>query len=149
MAKTFAPRVAKRKRKTLDLSKKLDRDLFKIADDRLLKGARLAEVKLSDVKVKDQVRTKFNDNSIKELAKNIQANGLIQPLVLHLKKNKYTLICGERRYRAMTYIKMEDCPCFILEGKTDQELMAIQFSENSSREALALIIHLDLPQFHP
>lgn len=143
MAKSFAPRVSKKQRKTLDLSDKLDRDLFKIADDRLLKGARLAEVKLSEVVVRDQVRTKFNDSSIRELAKNIQANGLIQPLVLHLKGHKYTLICGERRFRAMSSINMEDCPCFILEGKTEEELMAIQFSENSSREALHFIDKAD------
>ncbi len=143
MAKNFAPRVTKKQRKTLDLSNKLERDLFKLADDRLLKGARLAEVKLKDVVVRDQVRTKFNDSSIRELAKNIQANGLIQPLVLHLKGHKYTLICGERRFRAMSSINMEDCPCFVLEGKTDEELMAIQFSENSSREALHFIDKAD------
>lgn len=143
MAKSFAPRVAKRKRKTLDHSDKLDRDLFKLADERLLKGARLTEVKLKDVIVKDQVRTKFNDSSIRELAKNIQANGLIQPLVLHQKGNMFTLICGERRFRAMSSIEMEDCPCFVLDGKTEEELMAIQFSENSSREALHYIDKAD------
>lgn len=143
MAKNFAPRVSKRKRKTIDHSSKLQRDLLKLADDKLLKGARLSEVKLKDIVVKEQVRTKFNDSSIRELAKNIEANGLIQPLVVHLKGGKYTLICGERRFRAMSSIEMEQCPCFILEGKTEEELMAIQFSENSSREALHFIDKAD------
>ncbi len=143
MAKNFAPRVSKRKRKTIDHSDKLDRDLFKIADDKLLKGAVLSEVKLKEVIVREQVRTKFNDSSIRELAKNIEANGLIQPLVLHLKGGKYTLICGERRFRAMSSIDMEVCPCFVLEGKSEEELMAIQFSENSSREALHFIDKAD------
>lgn len=145
MAKKFTARVSKRNRKTIDMSKNLDRDLLALMDDRLLKGARLEEVKLKEIIVKDQVRTKFNDSSIKELAENIKVNGLIQPLVLHRdKKDKYTLICGERRFRAMSTIEdMESCPCFILEGKTPEELMAIQFSENSSREALHYIDRAD------
>ncbi len=143
MAKTFAPRVAKNDRKTIDLSEKLDRDLFKLADERLLKGARLDELKLSEITVKEQVRTKFNDQSLRELAENIKINGLIQPLVVHYRFGKYTLICGERRFRAMSLINMEKTPCFILENKTEEELMAIQFSENTAREALHYIDRAD------
>ncbi len=145
MAKKFTARVSKKNRKTLDMSKNLDRDLMALMDDRLLKGARLEEVNLKEIIVKDQVRTKFNDSSIKELAENIKVNGLIQPLVLHRdKRGKFTLICGERRFRAMsTLTEMEACPCFILDGKTPEELMAIQFSENSSREALHYIDRAD------
>lgn len=143
MAKSFAPRVSKNKRKTIDLTDRLDRDLFKISDERLLKGARLEELKLSKIQVKDQVRTKFNDSSIKELAENIKVNGLIQPLVVHYKRGTYTLICGERRFRAMTSVNIPDAPCFILENKTEEELMAIQFSENSSRESLHYIDRAD------
>ncbi len=146
MAKKFAPRVAKKNRKTLDLSTKIDKDLkdlFKLSDEKLLKGAKLDEIRLKDIKVLEQVRTKFNDSSIKELAANIKANGLIQPLVLHRTGRTYTLICGERRFRAMTSIKMDKCPCFIIENKTAEELMAIQFSENSSREALHYIDKAD------
>lgn len=143
MAKTFAPRVAKNARKTIDLSEKLDRDLFKLADERLLKGARLDEIKLSEITVKEQVRTKFNDQSLRELAENIKINGLIQPLVVHYRFGKHTLICGERRFRAMSLINMEKTPCFILENKTEEELMAIQFSENTAREALHYIDRAD------
>jgi ParB family transcriptional regulator, chromosome partitioning protein len=143
MAKKFAPRVSKSERKTIDLSEKLDRDLFKLSDDKLLKGARLDELKLKDITVKEQVRTKFNDSSLKELAENIRVNGLIQPLVVHYAKGTYTLICGERRFRAMSLIKFEKAPCFILENKTEQELMAIQFSENSARESLHYIDRAD------
>lgn len=143
MAKSFEPRVSKKKRKTLDFSDRLDRDRFDISDERLLKGARLEEVRLSLIQVNDQVRTKFNDASLKELSENIKINGLIQPLVVHYSRGKYTLICGERRYRAMHLIDMKEAPCFILENKTEDELMAIQFSENSSRESLHYIDRAD------
>lgn len=144
MGKTFARRVSKKERKTIDLTDRLDRDLFEIARTKLYEGAILNEVELKKIKVKDQVRTKFNDSSIKELAKNIKANGLIQPLVLHRDRDGVmTLICGERRFRAMSSINTEKAPCFILEDKTQEELMAIQFSENQSREALHYIDKAD------
>lgn len=143
MAKKFAPRVAKKKRKTIELAEKYNNALYNFSDDHLLKGAKLDELRLVDIKVKDQVRTKFNDSSIRELAKNIKENGLIQPLVVHLDKGVYTLICGERRFRAMTSIDLKTAPCFILRDKTNEELMAIQFSENSSREALHYIDKAD------
>lgn len=144
MAKNFAPRLSKKQRKKVDLSEKIDRDVFKLSDDRLLQGAKLLEIKLSDIKVKEQVRTKFNDASIRELAANIQANGLIQPLVVHRDgEHHYRLICGERRFRAMSSIEMRHAPCFVLENKTEEELMAIQFSENSAREALHYVDKAD------
>lgn len=144
MSKTFAARVSKKERKTIDLSDKVGRDVFKISDERLLQGAKLDEIFLKNIIVKEQVRTKFNDDSIKELAKNIEVNGLIQPLVLHHDKNgSYRLICGERRFRALSFNKADKAPCFVLENKTEEELMAIQFSENSSREELHYVDKAD------
>jgi len=135
MSKNFAPRVSKKDRKVISFDEKL----FRFSDSKLLEGAKLAELKLKNIQVKDQVRTKFNDDSIRELAANIKANGLIQPLVVHFSNGVHTLICGERRFRAMSSIQQESAPCFIIENKSEEELMAIQFSENSSREELHYI----------
>jgi len=144
MAKTFERRVSKKNRAKIDLLSSLDLNLIKNNDEKLLRGAELQKVKLSEITVREQVRTKFNDKSIKELATNISENGLIQPLVLHREGNKFVLICGERRFRAMSTLKSFDqAPCFILEDKSKEELMAIQFSENSSRENLHYIDHSD------
>lgn len=139
MAKTFEKRVSKKKRKVITLNK----DLYRNFEDNFLEGAKLKEIELKSIVVKDQVRTKFNESSIQELAANIEANGLIQPLVVHKEKNKYVLICGERRFRAMSSIDVDSAPCFVLEDKTADELMAIQFSENSSREALHYVDKAD------
>lgn len=144
MSKIFAARVSKKERKTIDLADKVGRDIFKISDERLLQGAKLDEIHLKNILVKEQVRTKFNDDSIKDLAKNIEVNGLIQPLVLHRDKNgNYRLVCGERRFRALSYNEAEKAPCFVLENKSEEELMAIQFSENSSREELHYVDKAD------
>lgn len=144
MAKQFAARVSKRERNVKDIASHIDPSIFQFNDDKLLKGAQLDTIDLSKITVKKQVRTKFNDDSIKELAANIKENGLIQPLVVHRDKDKYVLICGERRFRAMSTISdMKKAPCFILENKSPEELMAIQFSENSAREQLHYIDQAD------
>jgi len=143
MAKSFAPRVSKSQRKKIDIQELIGRDVFKMSDQKLLQGARLDEIRLSSITVKGQVRTKFDDSSIRDLAENIKINGLIQPLVVHDDGGTFRLICGERRHRAMTLIEQESAPCFIIENKTEDELMAIQFSENSSREELHYIDKAD------
>ena len=140
MAKKFATRVSKRDRDIKDITSHLDQKIFQMSDEKLLQGARLDDIALDKIEVRKQVRTKFNDDSIRELAANIKENGLIQPIVIHREGSKYVLICGERRFRAMSTIEdMTMAPCFILEDKTDEELMAIQFSENSAREQLHYI----------
>lgn len=144
MAKKFAARVSKKNRDKRDIAAHLDDSIFRLNDEKLLKGAQLDNIKLDKITVKKQVRTKFNDDSIAELASNIKENGLIQPLVIHRDGSRYVLICGERRFRAMSTIEdMKEAPCFILEDKTPEELMAIQFSENSAREQLHYIDQAD------
>ena len=143
MAKEFSARVSKRERKVTDITSGIDEKILKSNDQKLLKGAQLATISLSDIVVRDQVRTKFNDESLKELGENIKVNGLIQPLVIHREGDKFVLICGERRFRAMNLIQLAEAPCFILENKTKEELMAIQFSENQAREDLHYIDQAD------
>lgn len=143
MAKDFSPRVSKRERKVTDITSGIDEKILRANDQKLLRGAQLANIALDQIVVREQVRTKFNDESLRELGENIKVNGLIQPLVLHREGNKFVLICGERRFRAMTLIEMKEAPCFILENKTKEELMAIQFSENQAREDLHYIDQAD------
>ncbi|MGE3610342.1 MAG: ParB/RepB/Spo0J family partition protein [Bacteriovoracaceae bacterium] len=143
MAKEFSARISKRERKVTDITAGIDERILKANDQKLLRGAQLATIALDTIVVRDQVRTKFNDESLRELADNIKVNGLIQPLVLHREGNKFVLICGERRFRAMALIAMKEAPCFILENKTKEELMAIQFSENQAREDLHYIDQAD------
>jgi ParB family chromosome partitioning protein len=143
MAKEFAARIGKKDRKIIDITTSIDESILKRHDKKLLDGAQLDQIRLDDIHVKEQVRTKFNDQSLRELSENIKQNGLIQPLVIHRDGAKFVLICGERRYRAMRLIEMKVAPCFILENKSSEELMAIQFSENSAREDLHYIDQAD------
>jgi ParB family chromosome partitioning protein len=144
MTKNFAPRITRKDRAANAIAPNIDEAILRMNDEKLLRGAKLADVDLTKITVREQVRTKFNDDSIRELAENIRINGLIQPLVIYRENDKFVLICGERRFRAMsTLAEMKTAPCFILENKTPEELMAIQFSENSSREELHYIDQAD------
>ena len=143
MAKEFTARISKRERRVTDITTGIDEKILLANDQKLLRGAQLANIQLKDIVVREQVRTKFNDESLRELAENIKVNGLIQPLVLHREGDKFVLICGERRFRAMSLIALPEAPCFILENKTKEELMAIQFSENQAREDLHYIDQAD------
>jgi ParB family chromosome partitioning protein len=143
MAKEFTARISKRERRVTDITTGIDEKILLANDQKLLRGAQLANIQLKDIVVREQVRTKFNDESLRELAENIKVNGLIQPLVLHREGDKFFLICGERRFRAMSLIALPEAPCFILENKTKEELMAIQFSENQAREDLHYIDQAD------
>ncbi|HXH31125.1 MAG TPA: ParB/RepB/Spo0J family partition protein [Bacteriovoracaceae bacterium] len=143
MAKEFSARVTKKERKVVDITSHIDEKILRSNDQKLLRGAQLDTIPLSHISVRDQVRTKFNDESLRELGENIKVNGLIQPLVIHREGSKFILICGERRFRAMTIISMKEAPCFILENKSKEELMAIQFSENQAREDLHYIDQAD------
>lgn len=143
MAKEFSARISKRERKVVDITAGIDNSILRANDQKLLRGAQLSNIALNSIVVREQVRTKFNDESLRELAENIKVNGLIQPLVIHREGDKFVLICGERRFRAMSLIDMKEAPCFILENKSKEELMAIQFSENQAREDLHYIDQAD------
>ena len=80
MAKEFSARVSKRERKTTDITTGIDEKILRTNDQKLLRGAQLANIALSTIIVRDQVRTKFNDESLRELGENIKVNGLILSL---------------------------------------------------------------------
>src|SRR6476660_3557873 len=47
-----------------------------------------------------QPRTRFREEALEELARSIQASGIIQPIVVRPVGSRYQLIAGERRWRA-------------------------------------------------
>src|SRR5262245_41333921 len=47
-----------------------------------------------------QPRTRFREEALDELARSIQASGIIQPIVVRPIGNRFQLIAGERRWRA-------------------------------------------------
>ncbi len=82
-----------------------------------------------------QPRREIHTDHVKELAKSIQSEGLLQPVVVREKKGKFELIAGERRLHAFRYLKLKLIPARIIEA-SDASSAAIALIENLQRENL-------------
>jgi len=83
----------------------------------------------------DQPRKAFTADSIKELADSIKAHGIIQPLIVTEAKSGYSIIAGERRWRAAKEAKLDSVPV-IVRSFTDQARLEVALVENLQREDL-------------
>ena len=60
----------------------------------------IVEIPLEDIIVEKQIREEFDEEYINNLANDIEKNGLIQPVIVYKKDEKYCLWIGENRFRA-------------------------------------------------
>lgn len=83
-----------------------------------------------------QPRTEMDEAALKDLAASIQAQGVVQPVVVRpLSDDKYELVAGERRWRASRLAGNDDIPALVRE-LPDQTVLAVGLIENIQREAL-------------
>lgn len=82
-----------------------------------------------------QARTYWDEEKLQELAMSIQANGIVQPVVVRKTPTGYQLIAGERRYRASKRIGNKTIPAFIREA-TDEQMLELALVENIHRADL-------------
>ena len=86
-----------------------------------------------------QPRREFNPDSLQELADSIASQGLIQPIVVReIAQNKYEIIAGERRWRAVQLAGLDTIPAMVREI-SDQTTIAMALIENIQREDLNAI----------
>lgn len=86
-----------------------------------------------------QPRTVFNDEKIEELAQTIQEHGIIQPIVVRMNENnKYEIIAGERRWRAVSLLGWKTVQV-IIKYYDDAQTAAVALIENLQREELTAI----------
>lgn len=82
---------------------------------------------------RDQPRQQFDDAAIDELARSIEARGLLQPILVRpMGRDNYQIVAGERRWRAAQKAKLHDVPVIIRE-LTDEETAEIALIENVQR----------------
>ena len=83
----------------------------------------------------NQPRKEFDKEKIEELAQSINKNGLIQPLIVTKKDSEnYTLVAGERRWRASQIANLKTLPALLLPSDLDKD--EISLIENIQRENL-------------
>jgi len=86
----------------------------------------------------DQPRTHFENEKIQELSVSIQANGLLQPIVVRPYNGHYQIVIGERRYRACQLAGLTEVPC-IVQDMDDSATANAALVENIQREDLSAI----------
>ena len=82
-----------------------------------------------------QPRTIFQEDRLRELADSIRANGIIQPIIVRRKGERFELIAGERRWRAARMAGMDSVPVVVQE-LANEKLLEISLIENIQREDL-------------
>lgn len=84
---------------------------------------------------KDQHRKHFDETAINELSESIKIHGVIQPILLKPKGEKYQIIAGERRYRASLAAGLAQIPA-IIKDLSDIQAAEVALIENLQREDL-------------
>ena len=83
-----------------------------------------------------QPRSHFDADALAELAESINAQGVIQPVVVRpISGGKFEIIAGERRWRAAQKAGLRDIPCVVRETD-DNAALAMALIENIQREDL-------------
>ena len=102
--------------------------------------AEMTEVDIKDIEPNPtQPRCNFDEEALVELATSISQLGVIQPITLKRRDDgKYTIISGERRWRASQKAGLERLPAYIREVD-DEDLHAMALVENIQRENLNAI----------
>ena len=83
-----------------------------------------------------QPRQRFDEVRLAELAESVRQNGLVQPLVVRKNGGGYTLVAGERRYRAARMAGLENAPAVIMDELDDARMLELALIENIQREDL-------------
>jgi ParB family chromosome partitioning protein len=107
-----------------------------ISDVKLNPSEAVEEIEISRIIPKsDQPRKIFDEDALNDLKASIKENGVIQPIILRRKDDRYEIIAGERRWRAAKAAGLERIPSIVRE--IDEETAAkISLIENVQRENL-------------
>src|SRR5271154_2046761 len=99
-------------------------------------GEHVQRIKLDDITPTPlQPRTEFRGEKLKELVDSIREHGIIQPLIVRQRLDKFELIAGERRWRAAKEVGLLEAPA-IIRAASDQEVLELALIENLQREDL-------------
>ena len=137
------------------MAKKVQRGLGRglgalLGDDVVEQPAAAPEVKASAEEVQDAVsmlpirlidpnryqpRRSFDEDALRELAASIEAVGVIQPIIVAEVGERYSIIAGERRYRASRMAGLDEIPA-IVRNWDEQRRLEAALIENLQRDDL-------------
>jgi ParB family transcriptional regulator, chromosome partitioning protein len=83
-----------------------------------------------------QPRQSFSQERLAELAASVKANGVVQPLIVRRNGSGYTIVAGERRFRAARLAGLTQVPSVIMDDIDDVRMLELALVENIHREDL-------------
>ena len=99
-------------------------------------GDAVVSIRLSDIDPsRDQPRRRFNEEALEELAASIRAVGVLQPILVYRSGRRYTIIAGERRWRAARLAGLDEIPAIVRDWDAVKRLEAALI-ENLQRDDL-------------
>ena len=115
----------------------LGRGLVSLMDENAVDVGGAVTININDIEPnRSQPRKDFDETALSELADSISQHGLIQPIVVKPTiDGRYSIIAGERRWRASRLAGLTEVPV-IIKDADEQTLMEIALIENLQREDL-------------
>ncbi|MBR4944167.1 MAG: ParB/RepB/Spo0J family partition protein [Peptococcaceae bacterium] len=86
----------------------------------------------------DQPRKTFDEDKLTDLAESITEHGVLQPIIVTPRNDKYMIIAGERRFRASGRAGLKTIPALVRE-LDDEKIMELALIENVQRDDLSPI----------
>jgi ParB family chromosome partitioning protein len=83
-----------------------------------------------------QPRTSFDSPALAELAASIEAQGVVQPILVRRRNGGFTIIAGERRWRAAKRAGLKEVPVVVKDISNDLQMFEMALVENLQRADL-------------
>lgn len=100
---------------------------------------KVVELNISEVEpMLNQPRKIFDEEKLEELTNSIKEHGVLQPILVVKDENGYTIIAGERRWRAAKKAGLKNIPA-IIKDYTDTKKKQVALIENIQREDLNIV----------
>ncbi|MBR1601184.1 MAG: ParB/RepB/Spo0J family partition protein [Alphaproteobacteria bacterium] len=117
----------------------IGKDVDSFINNTVFKDENIGDIEVADIEpCPFQPRTVFDDEALQSLSESIKEKGVLQPLLLRRKGEKYEIIAGERRWRAAIIAGLNSVPAMVKE-LSDEETLEIALIENLQRENLSPI----------
>jgi ParB family transcriptional regulator, chromosome partitioning protein len=83
----------------------------------------------------NQPRQVFDPQALQELAASIKANGIVQPIIVRRRQERFEIVAGERRWRAAQVADLTEVPV-VVQDVADNKLLELALIENIQRSDL-------------
>lgn len=117
----------------------VENDVSNFVENAVFKAEGFEDISVDDIiPCSFQPRSEFNEEALSNLCESIKEKGVLQPLLVRKKDEKYEIIAGERRWRAAKMAGVSSVPV-VIKDFDDCETLEIALIENLQRENLSAI----------